>query len=150
LLDEFTDVSESEKKFFKLWNTFVSSQQQHCHDNNDNNRITYICNKTLPRLLHLFVQQYSSILVQDDQQDGNKLSEEWIKHLANLWDEGQLNRNDMVDVMQHYTEMSQNIATTAATTTAAVTTMTTKSDGGGDDDDDVSATSSFAESCLSV
>jgi VEFS-Box of polycomb protein len=143
-LDEFTDVSESEKQFFKLWNIFVAEQQQQQqqqqgHNNNSNNNIVYICNKTLPRLLHLFVQQHASIL--HDQQP--QLSEEWIKHLANLWDEGQLNRNDMVDVMQYYTD--RMITTTTAVT--ATMTTTTRADA---EDADMSTTSSSAGSFLSL
>src|SRR3569832_1586293 len=75
LLDDFKDLSEKEKLFFKLWSRFIQSIKTTVHI------------KDLPRYCIQFVNDYAEDL------NKHNLEEQWTWHLTNLWDEGHISRS---------------------------------------------------------
>lgn len=82
-LDEFTDVSGSEKAFFNLWNEFVEA-------------IPLITERSLPNQCYSFINSHALCLSEKN------LEEQLIWHLTNLWDEGLIGQSHVVDCMKRY------------------------------------------------
>lgn len=85
MLDDFTDVSDEEKCFIKLWNAFVKSIPIH------------IPNKDLLHQCLEFVKMHATVI--------QRYEEHLICHLITLWEEHQLTRDDILAVMKHYGEV---------------------------------------------
>jgi len=86
-LQEFTDVSEKEKRFFRMWNRFLQRAQS------DKGVVPL---RALPDFCAQFVAEHSSSI------RDRGLEEELTLHLANLWDEGHISRSHILDCMRVY------------------------------------------------
>jgi hypothetical protein len=83
LLDEFTDVSDGEKRFFRMWNEFIWGFPR-----------LKISQQVMPSLCRRFVQENAAALCESG------LEEAFTCHLTNLWDEGLLSQTDLLEFMK--------------------------------------------------
>jgi hypothetical protein len=81
MIDDFDDVSDTEKVFLKLWNAFIRSS-------------TYVADKDLPEQCMQFITVNASSI--------QGFEEHLICHLITLWEEHQLTRDHILVVMKHY------------------------------------------------
>jgi len=91
LLDEFEDVSTGEKCFFKVWNEFIG-------------QLNFVPQNSLPGHCMTFVNKYASLLHKE------KLEEQLIWHLTNMWHEGHIGREHLLGVMTKYHELVSGIS----------------------------------------
>jgi hypothetical protein len=85
LVDEFTDLTESEKEFCKLWNGFLGGD------------ITLF--RDLSPKLHEFVEKHSKTIKEKN------LYDELLSHLMNLWDHGHISAPSMHWLCRRYSEL---------------------------------------------
>jgi len=83
LVDEFDDVTSSEKRFLKLWNRFMK-----CH--------TVVADQVIPSKCAEFVNEYSQMLVDMD------LREELLLHFTGLWDAGLISATHLKNLMAEF------------------------------------------------
>jgi hypothetical protein len=81
-------VSESEKKFLKLWNGFIQSH-------------TLISDFSIPGRCMDFVRAYASYL------NANDLRQDLTLHLYNLWDNGLVSSLQIVECMMEYDSLTR-------------------------------------------
>ena len=82
-LCELTDVSPKEKHFFLLWNHFMQANP-------------ILSQIQLPAQTLAFVREHGATLAE------HGLEEQWTAHLTNLWYEGVLGRDRVVECMDLY------------------------------------------------
>lgn len=80
MIDEFTDVAESEKMLMKLWNSFIHSR-------------TLIADSEIPRRCVEFIHKHSKEMA------SNGLRNDLLLHLMNLWDYGMVSRTNLEQCM---------------------------------------------------
>ena len=73
LIDEYYDLSEKDKTFFKLWNDFI--------ENSDSKTISL-----LEKLLNKFINKHFDQIIEKD------LNDVFVLHMINLYDYGLINR----------------------------------------------------------
>jgi VEFS-Box of polycomb protein len=81
-------VSESEKKFLKLWNGFIQSH-------------TLISDFSIPGRCMDFVRAYANDL------NANDLRQDLTLHLYNLWDNGLVSSSHIVECMIEYDSLTR-------------------------------------------
>lgn len=94
IIDDFTDVTAPQKRFFKYWNRFMSQTRDSIHQ------------QRLPHACVSFVQQYATILQQEE-----GMEEELISHLTNMHDEGVIGRIHVSEIMSIYNELAYRAKT---------------------------------------
>jgi VEFS-Box of polycomb protein len=82
-LYDLTDVSEKEKLFMTMWNEYMRNHP-------------IIAAVQLQPHLNSFVTTHSAAIFD------NQLEDELIKHLTNMWVEGHIGRQDMLNNMKIY------------------------------------------------
>lgn len=87
MLDDFNDVSLEEKKFMKLWNAFIRQSNRLIH------------NKHYKQECIQFLETHAHIIHEE------KLEEHLICHLITLWEEHQLYRHEIEQIMAFYSQM---------------------------------------------
>jgi hypothetical protein len=80
-IDEYYDISERDKLFFKLWNNFI---------NNLDSENYFLVEKKLFKFIDV---SFSQIIK-------NNLQENFIIHIINLFDHGKLNRSTYSKIIQ--------------------------------------------------
>lgn len=88
LIDEFEDVSKSEKIFFKKWNRFMKSH-------------VIVPDRCLPRKCLEFVKIHGLFLAK------NSLRQNLLKHLLNLWDHSLLSSHHILTIMTTFDTIRQ-------------------------------------------
>ena len=83
MLEEFTDVSEEEKRFFRIWNAYIGSN-------------TATPQKSIPFRSLDFVKKYGK------QMSKCKMGELLVWHLTNLWDEGLISHFHLLACIHQY------------------------------------------------
>lgn len=86
-------MSESEKKFLKLWNGFIQSH-------------TLISDFSIPGRCMDFVRAYANDL------NANDLRQDLTLHLYNLWDNGLVSSLHIVECMMEYDSLTRGECTT--------------------------------------
>lgn len=81
MMDDFNDVSDSEKVFLKEWNAFIRYA-------------TFIPIKQVRVKCMEFITANGAKMIEYE--------EHWISHLTTLWEEHQLTRQDIQIIMKHY------------------------------------------------
>ena len=100
MIDDFEDVSDAEKQFFKLWNDFVEPP---------------IFLRDIKQLCKRFVESHFPQIT--------SLEEQYICLVENLWEEHQISRKDMVEIMQHYNGTVLNARKEKEAVSAAASTV---------------------------
>lgn len=89
IIDDFSDVTDPQKRFFKHWNRFMSETRSSIHQ------------QRLPHVCIAFVQQYATTL-----QEEKGMEAELISHLTNMHDEGVIGGIHVLDIMNVYNELA--------------------------------------------
>ena len=85
-LYDLMDVTIKEKLFMTLWNDYMRNHP-------------IIAAALLPSQVKSFVQMHSSLILDD------QLEDEFIKHLINMWVEGQIGRDDILVNIKIYNSL---------------------------------------------
>ena len=83
-IDQYTDVSVEDKKFFKIWNNFIKDKD--------------ICQIFMKSYLEEFIDKNFEIIIK------NKLKENLIIHLICLFDYGQINKSSFIELFDKVLE----------------------------------------------
>ena len=90
-IDQYTDVSEKDKMFYKVWNRFIKNKDK--------------CQIYMETYLLEFVKKNGIMLIEKD------LKECLFLHLTCLSDYGQINKNIFINVVNEILEIEQQIHT---------------------------------------
>lgn len=107
-IEEYTDVTNSQKRFFHIWNSFMTRQrEQTIH--------TIPTIRQLPRLLESFVREQHVDARQGRRDDtifssNQELQQEWICHLTNLYDEVYISQWHITECMTLYNKLWKELA----------------------------------------
>jgi hypothetical protein len=88
LLDDFSDMSCDEKKFMKLWNSFIKSN-------------IVIADKSIPKRCMAFIRANHAELKKQ------KLRQELVSHLHNLWDHGLVSSDHIIECTLEYDSLQE-------------------------------------------